>query len=335
MSEAALRHLWRHRSLGAKMLWPLSLLYGWLARVRQTFYRWGWLPMQHPGVPVVVVGNVIAGGAGKTPVAMAVVRHLQAQGWHPGIVSRGYGRRSHDCRSVQPDSRPEDVGDEPLLLAQVCNVPVAVAPQRIEAARHLLAQHPHINIMVCDDGLQHWALARDIEICVFNEEGIGNGWLLPAGPLREPWPRTVDLVVHAGRPPPASSAPTFALKRQLAPWAIRADGTQLPLAALQGQSLVAVAAIARPEHFFAMLVAQGIVLDSTVALPDHFSFDGWQCPIQPGQTLLCTEKDAAKLWHLYPEALAVPLQVEIASGFFTALDASLARTLSSRPFLCH
>ena len=329
MSEATLRRLWRYRGWGAKILWPLSLLYGLLARGRQALYRVGWLPAQHPGVPVIVVGNVIAGGAGKTPVVMAVVRHLQNQGWRPGVVSRGYGRRSHDCRSVPPDSHPDDVGDEPLLLARACKVPVAVAAKRMDAARHLRAQHPEVNIMVCDDGLQHWALERDIEICVFNEEGIGNGWLLPAGPLRESWPRAVDLVVHAGNPP-TSSVPTFALKRQLAPWVVRADGTQLPLAALQSQGLVAVAAIARPEHFFAMLAAQGLQVEHAVALPDHFNFDGWPCPAQPGQPLLCTEKDAAKLWRHHPEALAVPLHVEIAPGFFTALDACLARTLSSR-----
>ncbi|GAB3360998.1 MULTISPECIES: tetraacyldisaccharide 4'-kinase [Giesbergeria] len=334
MSEAALRRLWHHRHWGARLLWPLSLLYGLLARGRQILYHWRWLPTQHPGVPVIVVGNVIAGGAGKTPVVMAVVRHLQNQGWHPGVVSRGYGRHSHDCRSVQADSHPDDVGDEPLLLAQTCNVPVAVAPQRIDAARHLRAHHPEINIIVCDDGLQHWALARDVEICVFNEDGIGNAWLLPAGPLREPWPRAVDLVVHAG-PPPVSNAPTFALKRQLAPWAIRVDGTRVPLCTLQDQPLVAVAAIARPEHFFAMLATQGLQLNRTVALPDHFNFEGWQCPTPANQPLLCTEKDAIKLWRHHPEALAVPLQVEIAPEFFMALDAHLARTLSSRPSPCH
>ena len=330
MSEAAFRQLWQRRSLGTRLLWPLSQLYRLLAGGQRWLYRHGWRKAQHPGVPVVVVGNVIVGGAGKTPVVLAVLRHLQAQGWQPGVISRGYGRQSADCRLVQPDSHPQEVGDEPLLIARACQVPVAVARQRIVAARHLRAQHPEVNILVCDDGLQHWALARDVEICVFNEEGLGNGWLLPAGPLREAWPRPVNLVVYAGTAAPTPCpAPGFALQRQLAPWAVRADGTTVALSDLQGQALVAVAAIARPEHFFAMLVAQGLSLAHTVALPDHFSFADWPSPALPGQVLLCTEKDAAKLWRYHPHALAVPLQVQLAPGFFAALDACLARPLSS------
>lgn len=331
MPEAALRQWWQQRGLAAWLLWPLSQLYRLLAAGQRLLYRQGWRKAQHPGVPVVVVGNVIAGGAGKTPVVMAVLRHLQAQGWQPGVVSRGYGRQTTDVRLVQPDSSAQEVGDEPLLIARTCQVPVAVARQRIAAARHLRAQYPKVNIIICDDGLQHWALARDVEICVFNEDGIGNGCLLPAGPLREPWPRAVDLLVYAGATPPAgSTAPCFALQRQLAPSAVRADGSTVALSDLQGQALVAVAAIARPERFFTMLEAQGLPLAQTVALPDHFSFADWQCPAPPGHILLCTEKDAAKLWRYHPQALAVPLQVQLAPGFFSALDACLARTLSSR-----
>lgn len=329
--EAALQRLWHRRSLWAWLLWPLSWLYGLLAFARRALYRWGWLKTQHPGVPVIVVGNVIAGGAGKTPVVMAVVRHLQAQGWQPGVISRGYGRSTQDCRIVLPHSTPAEVGDEPALIARACSVPVAVAARRIDAARHLLTQHPRTNILIADDGLQHWALARDIEICVFNHEGIGNGWLLPAGPLREPWPRPVDLVVYAGASLPVGPAPAFALQRGLAAWAIRADGSTIPFTQLQGQPVVAVAAIAHPAHFFAMLQAAGLSLAATVALPDHFSFADWTYPLPAGHLLICTEKDAAKLWPLYPDALAIPLQVEIAPEFFTALDALLAQTLSSTP----
>lgn len=326
-----MRQWWQQRGLAARLLWPLSQLYRLLAAGQRLLYRQGWRTAQHPGVPVVVVGNVIAGGAGKTPVVIAVLRHLQAQGWQPGVVSRGYGRQTTDVRLVQPDSSAQAVGDEPLLIARTCQVPVAVARQRIAAARQLRAQHPEVNIIICDDGLQHWALARDVEICVFNEDGIGNGWLLPAGPLREPWPRALDLLVYAGTAAPAgSSVPGFALQRQLAPRAVRADGSTVVLSDLQGQALVAVAAIARPERFFTMLEAQGLRLAQTVALPDHFSFAAWHCPAPPGHILLCTEKDAAKLWRYYPQALAVPLQLQLAPGFFSALDACLARTLSSR-----
>ncbi len=326
--QALLLRAWRRRGALAWALWPLSLLYGLLVALRRALYRTGLRRAEHPGVPVIVVGNVIAGGAGKTPVVMAVVRHLQAQGWQPGVVSRGYGRSTRDCRLVRADSLPSEVGDEPALIARRCGVPVAVAPRRIDAARALLAQHPGTDVLVCDDGLQHWALARDVAICVFNDGGVGNGFLLPAGPLREPWPSAVDLVVHAG-PAPRGSAPAFALRRRLADDAVRTDGQRVPLASLRGEPLRAVAAIARPEDFFAMLRAQGLTLADTLALPDHFDFDSWELPPGKPLRLICTEKDAAKLWRRHPDALAVPLQVEIDAGFFAALDALLQRTLSS------
>lgn len=326
--ESTLQRAWRGHGLLVWALWPLALCYGALVALRRAMYRTGLLRAEHPGVPVVVVGNVIAGGAGKTPVVMALVQHLQAQGWQPGVISRGYGRSSHDCRPVQTDSLPSDVGDEPLLIARHCGVPVMVAARRIDAARALMAQHPNTNILVCDDGLQHWALARDVEVCVFNDQGVGNGLLLPAGPLREPWPRAVDLVLHCGAVP-RSLAPSFALQRQLADHALRKDGTHVPLADLRHTPVCAVAAIARPEDFFAMLRAQGLSLAQTCALPDHYDFDSYKNIADKGYTVICTEKDAAKLWQHCPQALAVPLQVNVDGAFFTALDALLQRTLSS------
>jgi tetraacyldisaccharide 4'-kinase len=304
-----------------------------LVALRRALYHAGVLRAEHPGVPVIVVGNVVAGGAGKTPVVMAVVRHLRAQGRHPGVVSRGYGRSTQDCRLVHADSPASEAGDEPALMARACAVPVAVAARRIEAARLLMARYPETDVIVCDDGLQHLALARDIEICVFNDEGTGNGFLLPAGPLREPWPRAVDLVVHAGAPVADCGAPAFALQRALADHALRADGTAVPLAQLRGQPLLAVAGIARPQDFFAMLQAQGLLLAQAQGLPDHSDFDSWKRPADKHYTLICTEKDAIKLWRHHPDALAVPLQVQIDGGFFAALDARLAtvhpRSLSS------
>lgn len=331
-ASPALQRAWRQRGALACLLWPLSLLMGLLVRLRRGLYAARILPSGHPGVPVIVVGNVVAGGAGKTPVVMAVVRHLQARGWRPGVVSRGYGRSSTDCRAVLPDSPPSAAGDEPLLIARQCKVPVFVASQRLEAAQALRQSHPDIDIIVCDDGLQHLALARNIEVCVFNNDGVGNGWLLPAGPLREPWPRPVDLVVHAGTAPKGCRAPCFAMQRSLAPTAVRADGSQVPLHQLQAQPLLALAGIARPRDFFALLQQSGLEPQRTLALPDHYDYDSWQRPLDKPYTLICTEKDAAKLWRLHPDALAVPLRLEIAPGFFEALDAKLAAlgSLSSR-----
>ena len=310
------------------MLWPLSQLYRASTAVRHRLYANGWLKSDRVPVPIIVVGNVIAGGAGKTPVVIAIVRHLQARGFAVGVVSRGYGRRTADCREVLAESDPRDVGDEPALVRHATGAPVFVAAKRIEATRALLARHPGVQVIVSDDGLQHLAMQRDVEICVFDERGIGNGWLLPAGMLREPWPRDCDLVLHTGAR--AAFDGGFKAKRALADHALRSDGQRVALsdlAAAGNPPLVAVAAIARPEAFFSMLRCRGLRLTQAVALPDHYDFSDWQALPAAGGVVplvLCTEKDAVKLWRFCPEALAVPLLVEPEPRFFEALDAKLS-----------
>lgn len=317
-----LQRAWLHRGVLACLLWPLSLLYAALFALRRWFYRLGWLKTGRVQVPVIVVGNVIAGGAGKTPVVMAVVRHLQARGLRVGVISRGYGRRTGDCREVLDDSDPQDVGDEPALIRHATGAPVFVARRRAEAAQALLARHPTTQVIVSDDGLQHLALARDIEICVFDDRGIGNGWRLPAGPLREAWPRRCDLVLHSGAQPAFGGG--YTATRALAHDAVASDGKRVPLSALAGKPVIALAAIARPDAFFEMLRARGLTLAETIALPDHFDFEGWQAPSDAGHLLLCTEKDVVKLWRKAPGALAVPLHFAPAPEFFAALDAKLS-----------
>lgn len=312
---------WLQRGVQARLLWPLSLLFGGLAALRRTLYRRGVLRTEAAGVPVVIVGNVIAGGSGKTPVVMAIVRHLAARGLRVGVVSRGYGRSTQDCREVLDDSDPALVGDEPALIRRSTGAPVFVARRRIEAVRAQLARHPSTQVIVSDDGLQHLALARDVEICVFDDRGIGNGWLLPAGLLREPWPRPCDLVLHTGEHPAFAG---FRARRRLADHALGRDGSRVPLASLAGRPLVAVAAIAKPEGFFDMLRARGVRPAQCIALPDHDDFSRWNPPGGSGQLLLCTEKDAVKLWRKAPAALAVPLVFEPEPGFFAALDAKLS-----------
>ncbi|WGT66027.1 tetraacyldisaccharide 4'-kinase [Variovorax paradoxus] len=321
-SASRLQRAWLHRGVLAWLLWPLSLVYAALFALRSWFYRLGWLKTERVQVPVIVVGNVIAGGAGKTPVVMAVVRHLQARGLRVGVISRGYGRHTDDCREVLDESDPRDVGDEPALIRHATGAPVFVARRRVEAARALLARHPATQIIVSDDGLQHLALARDIEICVFDDRGVGNGWRLPAGPLREPWPRRCDLVLHSGERPAFDGG--YTATRALAQEAMTGDGKRVPLSALAGKPVSALAAIARPEAFFDMLRTRGLTLAETFALPDHYDFADWQAPANTGHPLLCTEKDAVKLWRKAPGALAVPLRFEPAPEFFAALDAKLS-----------
>lgn len=337
-----LQQAWLRRGPLACLLWPLSLVYGLAIAVRRGLYLRGLLASDSAPVPVLVVGNLVAGGAGKTPLVMALVRHLQARGRQPGVVSRGYGRQSEQCLEVLPDMPASLCGDEPLLIRQSTGAPVFVARRRIDAVHALLAAHPQTDLVICDDGLQHYALRRDLNIAVFDDRGIGNGWLLPAGPLREVWPQPhrpapepgpravapADLLLHTGQQPAFAG---FQSSRSLAEEAIAADGTRVPLASLRGEPLMAVAAIANPETFFAMLRQRGLTLVTSVALPDHDSFEGEPFWDQQ-QRLLCTEKDAVKLFARYPDAglrlLAVPLVFLPEPGFLQALDEALGPLLS-------
>jgi tetraacyldisaccharide 4'-kinase len=335
---ARLQRSWLRKDWLSFFLFDVSLVYRGLVALRRVLYARGVLSSYRVPVPVVVVGNVVAGGAGKTPVVIETVRYLLAQGWQPGVISRGYGRevprgKRWAALEVAANTAITASGDEPALIRQTTGAPVFVARRRREASRALLAAHPRTNVIVCDDGLQHLAFQRDIEICVMDDRGIGNGWLLPAGPLREPWPRKVDFVLQT-RPlgeSGAGAAPTSAcahqIQRHLAPFALRSDGTQVPLADLKGQDVVAVAGIAQPEAFFTMLQSQGLTLKETIGLPDHYSFNSWLRNDLLGCTLICTQKDAAKLWPTHPHALAVPLVVDIPPAFF----AQLLEKLSSLP----
>lgn len=323
---AALHGAWRARGPLACLLWPASLAYGALAAVHRALFRTGVLRVDRVNVPVVVVGNVVAGGAGKTPVVLAIVEHLRQQGVAAGVVSRGYGRRTTGVAEVLATSPPADTGDEPLLIRQRSGAPVFVGEHRAAAARALLAAHPQVRVIVSDDGLQHHGLARDVEVCVFDERGTGNGWLLPAGPLRERWPRPVDLVLRHGDPAGIGGHP---MERRLAPDAIRADGARMPLARLAGVPVHAVAGIAQPRRFFDALRDAGLQVAGEHPFPDHHDFADAARAFQGDWTLVCTEKDAVKLWRVRPDAWAVPLQVRIPAAFWQALDRALHARLSS------
>ena len=317
-----LPRVWLSRGWAAHLLMPVAWLYQLALMARTGLYLTGLKSRHRLPVRVIVVGNVVAGGAGKTPVTMALVEHLQHKGHTVGVISRGHGRQTRDTREVLPADRPETVGDEPLLIRQKTGVPVWVGSSRVQAGQALLAAHPQVDTVVCDDGLQHWALARDIEICVMDERGVGNGWLLPAGPLREKWPRSVDLLLHTGI---NNLSGGFQAKRQLGQMAQDAQGRTSTLNDLKSSPVDAVAGLARPESFFNMLRENGLELATTQALPDHFDFATWPRSEGP-RPLLCTEKDAAKLWQRQPTALAVPLVLTPEPAFWHALDALLAKT---------
>ncbi len=343
--------VWRRRSWTARGLLPLAWVYGLLLRLQRMAYRWD---IKRPGrlpVPVLVVGNVVVGGAGKTPTTVALVRHLQARGMHPGVVSRGYGRQTQGSLAVTPTSPAADVGDEPLLIHRATGAPVVVCANRHQAGLWLLQQHPEIDVVICDDGMQHWALARDLTVVVFDERGCGNGWLLPAGLLREPWPAPAHtgsqmLVLKHGEPDLTSVAspyPTYAATRQLGALAVNPLGNRCHWTELaaSGQGVSALAGIAQPRAFFDMLAAQGVQLWHAQALADHASPESLLAALKahPG-AWLCTEKDAIKLFPLLlaeasPDShrvWAVPLEQTPEPSFFAAVDQALNTVLQRLSF---
>ncbi len=301
--EAAAQRLWwrSQPGWGARLLWPLACLYGAALALRRAPYGFGWRVPQRAPVPVLVVGNLIVGGAGKTPTVIALVQTLRRSGWTPGVVSRGHGRRGSQPAEVLADSAAAEVGDEPLLIHRRTGAPVVVAKRRIDAARRLCAGHADIDVLVADDGLQHLGLARDVQVIVFDDRGIGNGLLLPAGPLRQPLPRHVPVNSHvlynAARP--SMRWPGTLAQRSLAGAVLLQDWWQgMPasaqaLTALRGRRLLAAAGMAAPQRFFAMLRDNGLDIDP-LPLPDHHTLDPLPWPSATADVLI-TEKDAVKL----------------------------------------
>jgi len=298
---ARLPDTWLSRRWPAWGLLPLAALYAGLAALHRLPFRLGWRHAESVGVPVVVVGNLIAGGAGKTPTVIAVVRLLQQRGHLPGVVSRGHGRTELALREVQPDTPVAACGDEPLLLRLRTGVPVLVGQDRVAAARALLHAHPRTSVIVSDDGLQHHRLARDVQVIVFDERGAGNGWLLPAGPLREPLPDALPprSVVLYNAAQPSTPLPGFRARRALS-GAVALDAwwrgeapSPAALAALADRPLVAAAGIAQPARFFALLRAHGLRIEEH-PLPDHDTFATLPWP-EGTPDAIVTEKDAVKL----------------------------------------
>ncbi len=334
-----LARAWRQRGLVACLLWPVSLLYGLVSGLHRWLYGAGILKIERCAVPVIVVGNVVAGGAGKTPLVIALAKHLQQQGLQVGVVSRGYGRQDQNCLEVLENTLISLCGDEPALILRAIkrvdfSASVFVANKRIDAVRALLATYPATQVIISDDGLQHHSLARDIEITVFDDRGVGNGWLLPAGPLRESWHSSHrrGLVLHTGQSPAFGG---FVSTRRLADHALAADGSQVLLDDLKHQPLIALAGIANPSAFFDMLKGRGLQLAQTVSLPDHFDFLQYTLPAPAGASVLCTEKDAIKLFKLPLSSafrlLAVPLEFAPEPAFLKAVDDLLAPLLHQPP----
>lgn len=322
--ETLQRAWWAPRpAMLAWLLWPVSLVYRALAALSRALAR-----PQHVGVPVIVVGNLVVGGAGKTPTVIALVQALRAAGWTPGVVSRGHGRRGNGLVDVTMSSAAAEVGDEPLLIHRRTAAPLVVGRDRVAAARALRQAHPQVDVIVSDDGLQHHRLARDVQVIVFDARGAGNAMLLPAGPLREPLPAAAPArsVVLYTAPQPSTPLPGFHGRRRLAgvlpldAWQRGGVASDEGWQALRERPVTAAAGIAQPERFFALLHEQGLAL-RTVALPDHHAFDTLPWDADTADVVV-TEKDAVKLAgrNLGATRLWVaPLDFEPEPGFAAAV----------------
>ncbi|MBC7499664.1 MAG: tetraacyldisaccharide 4'-kinase [Herminiimonas sp.] len=320
-----LTRTWTARGPLACALWPLSMLFGGLSWVRRLMYRHGLLASVRLPVPVIIVGNIFIGGTGKTPLTIWLVQSLREAGRVPGVISRGHGGSQAAPRSVHLDSLPGDVGDEPLLIAQRARCPVVVGHGRVDAARLLLAANPEVDVIVSDDGLQHYALQRDIEIILFDARRVGNGWLLPAGPLREPASRRRDFTV-VNIDPMTEGVPRGALTMRLGgthaeALANRSKSMPLEMFAVSAPRIVAAAGIGNPARFFAMLRTFGLMF-AEVPLPDHYDFGINPFAALDAEVILITEKDAVKCSRIDmirhdPRLWVVPVTAQIDAALAT------------------
>ncbi|OGT45680.1 MAG: tetraacyldisaccharide 4'-kinase [Gammaproteobacteria bacterium RIFCSPHIGHO2_12_FULL_41_20] len=294
-----------HFHILSLLLLPLSWLFLCGVGIRHCLYRCGIKTTYRFSVPVIVVGNISVGGTGKTPFVIWLAKLLRAQGWQPGIVSHGIGGHVHTRpRKVYAQDEVAVVGDEALLLVRHTGCPLVVCKDRVAAVRALLADSTSCDVVISDDGLQHYALGRDIEVAIVDgERRFGNGWLLPAGPLREPLSRLqrVDKVIVNG---------SADMLLQSYPWAAVQEGISAGMSPLPGTTIHAVAAIGNPGRFFAYLRKQGFTIIEHI-FPDHYLYQAADLNFTDSLPIVMTEKDAvkcarfadARFWYVPVEAI--------------------------------
>ena len=330
-----LHRAWQHKGFWAWLMSPFALLAYLVLAIRRVSLRTIAALAPRAPVPVIVVGNIYIGGTGKTPVVIALLEQLRHKGWHPGVISRGYGvQAGADAITGHGVIDPSRFGDEPSLIAQESSVPVSVHPNRRRAWQALLKHYPETNVIVSDDGLQHATLARDIELVVQDARGIGNGWLIPAGPLRDPPSRlrTIDALItrvtQSDRGPARSGLAPRELEATMTISGFKqlATGKLLStsdfVAHCADQPVCAYAGIGAPERFFADLRTVGLRLSRSTALPDHYNFNSTTLHAPESDVVVITAKDAVKCASLSDEKIWVA-QVRSTfsdAGFVTWLD---------------
>jgi tetraacyldisaccharide 4'-kinase len=325
--ESFLIKSWSKRGRLPILCWPLSKLFGLILNFRFGLLVLGYKSQTQLPVPVIVVGNIYVGGTGKTPMVIWLVEQLRLAGWTPGVISRGYGAHVNNIIEVTVASLATEVGDEPLLIAQRTGCPMMVGRQRVASAQQLLARHPKVDVIVSDDGLQHYALGRDVEILMFDQRGIGNGWLLPAGPLRESVKRRRDFTVLNS----ANKVHVHGIGDEVVSMHLRADELmnlqhselRQSLIELRGKKILAAAGIGNPQRFFDTLTAHGLEFKS-MPLADHFAFSADLFQHVDAEIILITEKDAVKCRQIAglkddPRIWLLPVSAELDTEFQTQL----------------
>lgn len=317
--------VWLKRGLIACLLFPFSLLFRLIVAIRKGLYRVGFLNSFKADVPVLVVGNIFLGGTGKTPFVIWLVGILKKAGFYPGVVSRGYHSKSGTTLEVTSHTSPNESGDEPLLIFHQAKCPVFIGRKRSEAVKALLKAYPQVNIVLTDDGLQHYALARDIEIVLFDGRGAGNGWLLPAGPLREAVSRKRDFTVinqtssFEEVPFVGSSENIFMQLVGNTAEKLANRSEKKELSQFKEQRIAASAGIGNPARFFSMLKSHQLTV-SEYPLPDHYDFSENPFQKMTETVILITEKDAVKCQY-HPTILAderiwvVPIKAQLPDTF--------------------
>ena len=320
----ALEQAWYRHAGWLKLLRPLSATYACLAKRRRQQYLSGHKTVWQAPVPVIVVGNISVGGTGKSPLVIWLVNWLREQGYKPGVVSRGYGAKPPSFPfAVTAETLPAEGGDEPVMIARRTDVPLVIDPDRPAAARYLL-EHYSCDVIISDDGMQHYALGRDIEIAVVDgQRGLANGRCMPEGPLRESPERLadVDLVVVNGELAQPLKVPHYSM------WLN--PGEFLPVNADAGDSFVAqqlvhaVAAIGNPERFFGVLEQQGLTIERH-AFADHHAYQSDDFAFGGDQSIIMTEKDAVKCAHIpLKDAWYLPVDAQLDSEFSEQLKQRL------------
>ncbi len=313
---------------------PFTLLFAGISGLRRWLFKVGAFKQTQLSVPVIVVGNISVGGNGKTPVVVALCEALTKAGFKVGVISRGYGSGAKTFPfDVTPGMMPDLTGDEPLLIARRCQVPVVIDPVRPRGAHHLITQH-HCDVIISDDGLQHYPLARDIELVVVDGRLFGNGQLMPMGPLREGMWRlaTVDALIfnqantEQAIPAPLTHFNTIAMRLMPGELVnVKNPALQLTVSELQGrqESISALAGIGDPQRFFTQLEAMGLDLSSAVALPDHHALCSSDLP---DGTVVMTEKDAVKAGHIaHDDCWYQPVSAQLPAEFYNNIIEQLRR----------